>query len=557
MLPPLSPSHVLRASLLAAAAQTVIAIATAHPASAQQPTEATRASTVSRPGAVTDPRTATGSPFDDLFEDPQARAIPRDDPSLDPEEADPLDPSRPGAGQRQVPRDGDLSWPPAPAEVRDGIVDNREPEPVQDGVDPLTVDTRDPADIDAFENPPAGYDPLLFQIEDIEPVADRRVARLARIEPYDPIGIRMGSFVLFPEVETGSSYYSNVLRSSIADPDVALDVKPSARLVSDWKRHALELRGSSLLSFHNEFESEDDRAYALEARGRLDFTRRTNVQAFVSRDVAQESRSAIDANAVGDRATLTRDAAGVSFQHRFNRLTVQLRGAVSDYSYSDVDVNGVTQSNADRNYTQSDEAVRATWEFKPTLSAFTEIETNQRTFDQVARADGITRDSDGQRYRVGVAFGSTGQTLRGEASLGYGRQTPKDAQLEDIDGILIDANVAWRMTPLTTLRFTARTDIAETTTAGSGGVFTRQAGVEARHAFRTHLIGNAGITYTIQDYSGIAITETEWRGDLGLEYFLSREAIVFGRYRHTMFDSTSPGASFDGDEVHVGVRLRR
>ena len=58
------------------------------------------------------------------------------------------------------------------------------------------------------------------------------------------------------------------------------------------------------------------------ARGRLDVARRTNVQASVSRELTQESRSALDATTAGDRADLTVDRATVAVNHRFNRLAL-------------------------------------------------------------------------------------------------------------------------------------------------------------------------------------------------------------------------------------------
>lgn len=482
--------------------------------------------------------------------------IPTDDPTHEPDERDPLDETVPD-GLRPVIRDGDLSWPPEPRAPVDGIVQRDEGAPVRDGLDPLSVDTRPQEDIDAFESPPAGYNPLLFQIEDIPPIEDRLTRRLFLQEPFDPVGIRIGNFVLFPEAEIGGSWYSNVLRSKNAQSDMAFDLRPSARLVSDWKRHAVELRAASTLSFYSELDSENDKGYQLEARGRLDMTRRTNLQAFVSRDYSQESRSAIDANSAGDRANLTLDKAGATFNHRFNRLSLQLRGTVGDYDYSDVKVGNTLQSNADRNYRAYDGAVRARWEFKPTLTGFVEVGGNQRDYNVAAQSDGISRDSKGERYRIGAEFGQTSKILRGEISVGYGIQRPEDGRLQPIEGILLDANLAWRMTELTTLSFNAHSDVSETTTAGSGGVFTRSFGLEARHAFRRQLIGTAGITYTMQDYEGVDIDESEWRADLGLEYFLSRDAIIFGRYRHTIFESTSPGADYNSDEIHVGLRLRR
>jgi len=541
---------------LAAVAVCLLAAYSPLPVLAQSAFPPRVPSVVSVPGSASTRRPDGPFPDDSETAPDIGPIIPTDDPTSDPIERDTLF-DHPAEGQRPVLRDGDLNYPSEPTQPRDGVLDLPEPDPVRDGVDPLSVDTRSRDDIAAFENPPAGYNPLLFQIEEVDPVANRRTQELARNEPYDPVGVRIGTFVLFPEVELGGSWYSNVFRAPSSEKDIVADFRPSARLVSNWRRHALELRGTSGLSYYNEFDSEDDRGYLLEARGRLDFSRRTNLQGFAAREYSQESRSAIDANAAGDRANLLQHRGGLSLTNRFNRLTLQLRGSVDDYQYSDVDVGGVIQSNSDRNYTETTETVRATWEFKPTLFGFTEVEVNQRRYETVAQSDGIGRDSDGQRYRVGLGFGETGQILRGEIAVGYGRQTPLDKRLEEIDGVIIDANLAWRLSELTTISFLASSDVSETTTIDSGGVFSRSAGIVLRHSFRPYVIGSAGIAYTDQEYIGVPINEHEIRADLGVEYFLSREAILFGRYQHTSFTSNSPGASYESDEVHMGVRLRR
>ncbi len=117
-----------------------------------------------------------------------------------------------------------------------------------------------------------------IKIEDLDPVRDNRATlQLYQNEPYDPVGVQIGRFVLFPELEVGGSYYSNVFHAPDAESDVALDVIPSARLVSNGSRHALEFRGIGGLSYYHEFPTEDDRDYLLEARGRLDITRRSNI----------------------------------------------------------------------------------------------------------------------------------------------------------------------------------------------------------------------------------------------------------------------------------------
>lgn len=489
---------------------------------------------------------ATGPP---IFQDEMADAS---DASGDQDGSEQV----PRIGQRAIVQDGDLKEAQEPPALRDGIVDVGEPLPVEDGNDPTTVDMRPAEDVALFENPASGEDPLLFQIEDIDPIRDNRTTtRLFRAEPYDPIGIRIGSFVLFPELEIGGSWYSNVFRSPNAVSDSAFDVKPSARLVSNWSRHALEFRGTGGFSYFNDYDSENDDARLAEVRGRIDVTRRTNVQALASYEQAPESRSALDASTSGPRAIVTTERAEAALNQRFNRLSLQFRGSIAEFDYGSDDGGGADFS--DRDYRQTEQTVRGTWEFKPSFSVFTEGAVNQRDYDTVASTDLIGRSSDGERYRVGVSFGNTGTILRGEASIGYGVQTPDDRRLKAVDGLIFDANATWRMSELTSVLFTARSDVSETTTANVGGSFAHMAGVEVRHSLRRYLVASAGLAYSTQDSQDGVIDEGEFKTTLGLEYFVNRDTILFGRYAHTTFDAVGSVSDYDADEVHIGVRFRR
>ena len=489
--------------------------------------------------------------------------IPQDDPSQDP--LDPNDDDNPTLpeGQRAVPVDGDLAGPAEASQPRDGVLDPPRDKPVLDGVDPTSVDLRTREERELFETTnqqtvPAGYDPLLFQIEDAgDATTDRRTERLFRGEPYDPIGVRLGGFVYFPEAEISGVTTNNVLRTTDAASDVYLDLNSNSRLVSDWKVHALEFRSRNVLSFHDEFPTENDKGWTLEARGRLDIATRTNLQALVSRDVRQEGRGAIDAATTSTRPNVTTDDANLTLNHRFNRLSVQLRGAVTDVAFDDITTGLVPSINSDRNSVTTEQTVRATWEFNPTFSTFAEVELNQRGFDKPAQGDLIQRDSTGTRTRLGIDFGSTSEILRGEVSLGVGTQTPEDARLGDITAFLVDGNLAWRISDLTSLLLTAQTDVFDTTTIGSSGVTSHQVGAEVRHAFRKYLIGTAGVTYTARDYEGITLQEDETRMALGTEYFVNREIVLFGRYEHINFDSNQDLSSYTADDFRLGMRVRR
>ena len=393
----------------------------------------------------------------------------------------------------------------------------------------------------------------------VAPNFSRRRRQIHRFEPYAATGLRVGTFVLLPEVEVGANWSSNVFNSPAGRSDHAFLLRPTVRMVSNWRRHAIELRGSSNLSFYDTFRSEDDRSYQLEARGRIDITRRMNFEALASRSVTQETRGGIDATAgAADRANETTDTLALTFNRRFNRLSVQLRGVVTDFDADEAEaVTGGLISNDDEDYREVLGALRLAWEFKPTLSLFGEVSVGQREHDQVASSDGLSRSSELRRYRAGVTVGNAQSIWDGELAIGYGQNDLRDSGLADVDGILLDGTLNWRPTALTSLLLTARTDLAETRLAGSGGSRDYQAGAELRHAFRQNVIGTAGASYNVRDFDSSSLEEKTWLLTGGVEYFMNRNVSLFGRYQHERFDTNSDNGDYLDNTVNVGLRLRR
>lgn len=488
--------------------------------------------------------------------------LPPGSDAADPANPDATDPDsddnrRPVIGRRPA-VDGDLTWPQEAVAPRDGVLDTPQQEPMADGVSPGLVDTRSADDLAAFERPPAGFDPDLFAFE-LDPILDRRPLALYRFEPFQQVGFRLRDFIIYTETAYSLAAWNNLFRSAIEPrKDIALDIRSNVRAVSNWRRHSLEFRYSGISSFHADFDKENQADLALESRGRLDISRRTNIEATAGYARSQESRGSINSVAGALNPTpLETNRAGLAFNHRFNRLSIQLRGSLTDTNYYPVGTEtGAIAYNRERDNLQKEVAARATWDFKPSFSVFAEVAENSRGYATVA-GDGIKRDSQGDRLRAGVSFGTTSQKLRGEASIGWGRQRYEDSRLPEIDGILIDANLAYRISPLTALLLQARTDVAESQIAGSGGALSRTAQLELRHELTRRLIGTAGLRFTQQDYAGVGITERELAGILGVEYYMNRDTTLFARYQHVDFESSSAGRNYDADEVRIGVRMRR
>ncbi len=438
----------------------------------------------------------------------------------------------------------------------DGRIEPVEPLGEADGREAVVDDPRLPADRAAFLAPPAGYDALAFQIE-LDPANDARPGRLARFEPYAPVGRRAGSWVVFPTVEVGVTGTTNVYRTSPAKPDVILDVRPTLLAVTNWERHALQVRTTGLGSAYGTHSTENDRSYGFEVRGRLDVTRQANIEVLASHSLDQEMRSSTLAPTDASKRTpYATDKVAFAMNQRFNRLSLQLRGAATETDYQPVPtIGGGTLSNAERDLSQRDIALRAAWSFSPALGVFAESALNTQAYRAVP-VDGISRDSTGDKTRVGFTFGNTGQVWRGEIAVGYGHQHARDGRLQNVEGVLVDANLGWRPTALTSILLNARSDFLTSTTVGQGNATQRTVGVEVRHAFLRQLNGVAGVSLQAVDYQGLPLRELTTTAELGAEYFVTQSTALLARYSHVVLASTTAGAGTTTDAVRVGVRWR-
>ena len=484
-------------------------------------------------------------------------------------EPDPGDSMADGANDpNAIPQDGDLSFPRDPALVVDGNIADGQPLPNRNQTeDPRDGNLRQAdivfgSDADTGNSPgtlldvgPNGRPSLGFET-DFDFVngtnAQTRALRAFTAQPYDPLGINVGSFRVFPQLETSGVALGNVFRSNTgAKQDLALDFKPTIRAVSNWSSHLLDVTLSGDRSFHNQFPEEDDKAYSIDAKGRIDITKRINVELQAISSFSQEQRGSInDPSTAGSRVSANVSTLSAAYNERFNRLAIQVRGSITDNQFT-----GGVATTPERNFTSKDAALRASYELKGGFSVFAEEVGNWREYELAQSVDGIKRDSVGTKSRAGLALATTFWT--GEASIGYARQDYADGRLAAVDGLTFDSALTWKPTAIDAVLFTATSQIGESTLAGTGGSVARSLGAEYRHNFARYWLVSGGVVLSTTNYDSASVTDRQWVATLGTEYYMSREVVLFGRYDHTDFTSSQVGRDYTDDQLRIGVRLRQ
>lgn len=381
------------------------------------------------------------------------------------------------------------------------------------------------------------------------------------IDPYIPIGIRIGTFLLFPEAAFGTILTNNVLDTRFdTHSDIAGEQASKLRVESDWSRHFFSAEVNSQDSWYKDYPIEDERNYQVVLRGRIDVTTRTHLQGEAETSQIQEGPSSISLTDISHAQTLLHEEhVTVSADHTFNRLTLKLTGTIADYNYNDASdptLVGPVPLVDIRDYSEMVGTLRSTYEFQPSWAGFIQTSVNERDYKEPISTGGIMRGSSGASVAGGVNLRLAG-TLFGEISLGWGQQQPIDDTLEPISGPLLNGDLIWLPTPATKVEFLARSEIDETTLVDSAGAIDRFYELSLQHAFWRYLVLGVYGSYEVADFVGDPEIDQRIKGGLTAEYYFNPVLSLYGRYEHTAFISTDAASDFVEDEVRLGMKLRR
>jgi hypothetical protein len=367
-------------------------------------------------------------------------------------------------------------------------------------------------------------------------------------DPYAPLGIRAGTFILYPEIEIREGTTDNATGAAQGqESSTFAEVQGRISAQSDWARHSLTglLRGG-YTSFQD-VSGEDDSN--LDADATLTFDVRSDTQLALAIGYGLNTEDNID-----DKIY----RAGAELSHRFNRLTASVRGTINEFDFGDrgtVSLGSLTED-AVADYDEKEIAARLTYEVSPALSVFGEVSTNSREFDQQIDMAGFLRGSDGYTVTIGTNL-DLASSLRGSISIGRQVQSPDDPSFSKIEDVVYAANLTWAATGLTNVTLDAQSDIGETTFSGSPGVVRRSITLGVNHALKRNIELNGSVTYGRNEFVSTGPVETEITSRFGIAYLLSRNVALTASYSRFSFDSTFANADYTVNSFIVGLRLRR
>lgn len=386
---------------------------------------------------------------------------------------------------------------------------------------------------------------------------NRRRPRAEETEPFAPIGVEAGSFVLKPSLGVAAGFDSNPLRERHGKGSTYERISGAFDAASDWSRHSLVARIDGSYTIYNAFEHEHRPELDALVEGRIDVLKDTRIETRL--------RGSIDTEDPGDPETprgarepiVTHSyGAEAGLVHEINRLELALRGSVDRYTYGDVLTDTGRKVEQRRDYNLSQIRFRTGYEISPLLKPYGELSVNRRDYDFRRDSNDRIQGSQGWRALAGAAWEPTA-LLKTDIAAGWGEQYPDDPRRKTLSGPLLQASVTWAPTPLTTIALEATSDIDETTIDRSSGVFERSISLEIVHALRRWLELRGEIGFERDEYEGLRRFDDTLSAALALEYRLNRELVARLRLAHEQQWSAVRRDNYSATIVEVGLTVRR
>lgn len=377
-------------------------------------------------------------------------------------------------------------------------------------------------------------------------------------DPFGPLGVRAGAFILRPAIEVQAGYDGNPAHANTARGSSFQKVAPELQIRSDWSRHefSADLKGN--YTWYNSLSNFNKPDLDLRARTRIDITKQTRAEFEGRYQLLADSPSDPNLPAgIAKPPIYDRIGASAGLAHRFNRLEISAKGVFDRTAYDDAELNnGTIISLKDRSYDQYTGLLRAGYELYPGVTPFIEGGMDRRVHDLQTDFSGFQRDSDGKVIRAGSTFELT-RHLTGEASIGYMQRDYKDPALGQVHGMIYDASLIYYATPLTTLRIGANSRIDESILPGVSGAFSRDVNLQLDHSFRRWLVGTLKFGFGRDDYEGSGRVDDRYTASAAFTYKLTREVHLKGEFRRDWLRSNVPGADYTANIALVGLRLQR
>ncbi|MEP6355458.1 MAG: outer membrane beta-barrel protein [Hyphomicrobiales bacterium] len=385
-----------------------------------------------------------------------------------------------------------------------------------------------------------------------EPTIQGGGGRTADTAPFEPLGVRVGKYILRPALEVDTGYTTNSTNDVTGSSSAFVSIRPELNIESDLARHALGLQVDAGLDRFASGDDSSDLEVTINATGRFDVDEDTSITGTLNFVAAED-----DLTGVSDDPLETTTTASLQLDHALRQIDTRSQVRVSRNSNgSFVDAAGVTDDQEDLNSVLFGANLRGTLRSGGAFEPFVEADVSREIFDEDVDDLGNGRNVTELRGIVGVEI-DRGEKLTGDIGLGFAQALVDGDGIEDFGAFVAEFNLNWSPQRLTTVTFNGATTLDAFPSIATPGDTTYTFNLNASRDIRDNLTATAGSGLLFQVDGASRDTDTTFTAGLGLEYQLGRNFGVALNYNYAQQFTADGGADFTSNTFTLGLRAER
>lgn len=332
-------------------------------------------------------------------------------------------------------------------------------------------------------------------------------------DSYEPKGIDLGKFLLYPELITSLGYNSNIYVTQTNDKsDQFASVDPSFRLRSQFDTHELNVSGELQELAYERYERDDQLNARIAADGRYDIFRDTSLTGYFTEFSQHEDRGSPDTVNGLEPTPLTGNVLTLGGKTEAGPWIYSAEATRFQVDYQNVPTStGTIIPDSLRDRVKYTLTGRIGYELSPGYYAIGQMSGDWVDYDHHIAFNNIDRSSQGYAAQAGFAVDLT-QLIRGDFLIGYYKQDFNTPLFRSPGGLSIKALFNWSPTRTILIVPAVERQVLESVIAGSSSIVETSGTVLARYEFRRNIIvsGFAGLYY--DDYQ--LTSGTAWTYDV-------------------------------------------
>jgi len=390
---------------------------------------------------------------------------------------------------------------------------------------------------------------------------DRNVSVEERPKPgYDALGIRSGSFLIFPALTIQPEINDNIFAvDTNEESDVIVNVRPSVEIQSNFSRHQLRFNADVAHHEYADFGNESTTDFGVGSEGRIDIRRGMFINGGANYRQLHEGRSAAGlANGTLDPIQYSATNLFVRGVREGGRAKIEASVGFDNLDYDDATLVGgaiADQDFRDRNVLEL--GLRGDYAISSDTSVFARIRYQDQTHDSVPITI-IAPDQNGFNAVIGADFDLT-NLVRGEVGVGYLQRSFDSPQIADVDGFSYNGSVEWFASPLITVEAYGSRTVNASGLIVSPAFVDTNFGINADYELRRNIILSTGYDFSRESYQGIDRIDKRNRVFASGTYLMNRNlGVSVNLIRSTLnSEGVLNQTDFGATQLLFGVTLRR